>query len=126
NSVGWVVACAIGYSLAGSSSARADGELTMRGAYYKERSTRVSQPMMDLVFDVGDNGQMAAHVLVDAITSASAASGAAGEAFQEIRREFGAGYSHQVDLVKLGGRARFSVEPDYVSAFASLLSELAL
>ena len=64
----------------------------MRGAYYKEKSTRVVQPMIDADLDVGDAGQLKGHTLVDAIASASAASGASGDAFTERRVEGGLSY----------------------------------
>ncbi len=95
-------------------TARADGELTVRGAYYKERATRVEQPMLDARFDVGEVGSLEAHFLVDAITSASVG------AFEEKRVEGGAGYSHVLGDYTVGGSARYSSEPDYKSAFGTL------
>jgi hypothetical protein len=106
--------------------AAADGELTLRGAYYKERATRVQQPMLDGAFDVGDNGLATGHVLVDAITSASGASGAAGEAFSEKRYEAGGGYAHQLGALRVDGHGRFSTEPDYRSIFGGARIELEL
>ena len=105
--------------------ARADGELTVRGVYYKERATRVMQPMLDGTFSIGEAGTLTAHALVDAITSASVAAGADADAFTEQRYEAGAGYVHQLphDL-RLGGHARFSSEPDYMSLFAGVRAEL--
>ena len=103
--------------------AHADGFVTMRGAYYKERSTRVVQPMLDADLDVGANGRVQAHTLVDAITSASAASGATGDAFTETRTQFGANYLHSADTVRFGGGFRHSSEPDYTSNFLTLRLE---
>src|SRR5688572_32236706 len=78
-------------------TAHADGTLSMRGVYYKERSTRVMQPMLDGMFEVGSRGLLNTHLLVDAITSASASSGAAeAEPFTERRYEAGAGYAHEL------------------------------
>ncbi len=110
----------------GSGPAAADGELTLRGAYYKERSTRVVQPMLDGTFQVGDHGTASGHVLVDAITSASASSGAADTAFTESRYEAGAGYAHELSWGALRGDARISEEPDYSSLYAGLAAEVAL
>lgn len=107
-------------------AAAADGELTLRGAYYKERSTRVVQPMLDGTFQVGDHGTASGHLLVDAITSASASSGAADTAFTESRYEAGAGYAHELSWGSLRGDARVSEEPDYSSLYAGLAVELAL
>jgi hypothetical protein len=112
--------------LAAPRAAGADGELSVRGAYYKERSTRVAQPMLDARFDVGEDGELSAHMLVDSISSASVAAGAAGTPFDEKRYEAGAGYLHTVDVVRVGGGARASSEPDYKSAFGHLRGEVAL
>jgi hypothetical protein len=105
--------------------ARADGTLAARAAYYKERSTRVMQPMLDGMFDVGSRGTVSAHFLVDAITSASVGSGAAATtAFTERRYQAGGGYAHEFDglsamgwlnKLRLAGDAKFSIEPDYSS-----------
>jgi hypothetical protein len=99
--------------------AAADGALTVRGVYYKEKATRVIQPMLDATFDAGDEAVVDAHVLVDAITSASAASGADQAAFSEQRYELGGGYTRTVGDLRLGGALRVSHEPDYDSVFAA-------
>ena len=106
--------------------ASADGSISMRGAYYKERSTRVMQPMIDAELEVGDDGQLNAHGLVDAITSASAASGAAGDAFTERRLEGGFLYMHVLQNFRVGGGGRYSTEPDYESTFLNLRLEAEL
>ncbi len=111
-----------------ASTAYADGTLEMRGVYYKERSTRVMQPMLDGMFEVGERGILVAHFLVDAITSASAGSGAANaKPFTEQRYEAGGGYTHEIDgpingidKLRLGGDARFSDESDYRSMAADI------
>lgn len=107
------------------SAARADGTLAARAVYYKERSTRVMQPMLDAMFDVGTRGTVNAHFLVDAITSASAGSGAANAAaFTERRYEAGGSYTHELDgpaaigwleKWRVGGDAKMSTESDYTS-----------
>jgi Protein of unknown function (DUF3570) len=107
-------------------SAAGDGEVAMRGAYYKERATRVAQPMLDGRFDVGKNGELRGHALVDSITSASVAAGAAGDAFSENRFEVGASYLHRFGRARLGGGLRVSSEPDYQSGFGHLRGELEL
>jgi len=112
--------------VAAAGTARADGELTLRGVYYKERSTRVEQPMLDGAFEVGDNGVVVGHALVDAITSASSASGADQKPFSERRYEVGGGYTHQLTDLKLSGQARYSTEPDYRSVFGGARAELEL
>ncbi|MDX2087831.1 MAG: DUF3570 domain-containing protein [Kofleriaceae bacterium] len=112
---------------AAASPAAADGTLSMRGVYYKERATRVMQPMLDGVFDVGRGGVVNAHFLVDAITSASASSGADNAMpFTENRVEGGAGYTHDFRLFRAGAQLRYSSESDYTSLFAGVRAEMDL
>jgi hypothetical protein len=108
------------------SVAHADGSLTMRGVYYKERSTRVEQPMLDGLFELGARGLLAAHVVIDAVTSASAGSGAANAVpFSKQRYEAGASYTHEFDgpansflnRYRLKGELKYSDEPDYKAFF---------
>lgn len=109
-----------------STSAIADGSITMRGAYYKEKSTRVVQPMIDADLEVGEAGQLSGHALVDAITSASAASGASGASFTERRVEGGLLYMHRLGQFRVGAGGRYSTEPDYQSSFVNLRLEAEL
>lgn len=126
-----VAGLALGCLVASVTSAAADGTLTMRGVYYKERSTRVIQPMLDGMFEVGTRGLLSGHLLVDAITSASASSGAVASAFTETRYEGGVGYAQEldgpedsyVDVVRVGGNAKVSREPDYLSLYAGARAE---
>lgn len=120
------LACALALCALAAGPAHADGELSLRGFYYKERSTRVQQPAVDGRFDVGDDGELTGHVLLDAITSASVAAGATGASFTELRWEGGAGYLHRFGDVRLGGNARLSREPDYTSVFGGVRGDLEL
>ena len=113
-------------------TARADGTLAMRTVYYKETSTRVIQPMIDGLFDVGARGTADGHMLVDAITSASPGSGAANSvAFTERRYEVGGGYTHELDgpdgsildKLRLRGEAKGSTESDYRSLYGGVRAE---
>jgi hypothetical protein len=124
------VAGAIGFA---ASTAHADGTLAARAVYYKERSTRVMQPMLDGMFDAGERGLINAHFLVDAITSASAGSGAANAMpFTERRYEGGASYTHEldgpkdsfIDKVRVGGEGKYSTESDYESLYGGARIEL--
>jgi hypothetical protein len=121
--------------LASVGIAHADGEIMSRAVYYKERSTRVIQPMLDGMFDVGTRGLLDAHLLVDAITSASAGSGAAnGSPFTEKRYEGGARYTHEIDgprdsfidLFRVSGEAKLSTESDYHSTYVGARGEAEL
>jgi hypothetical protein len=118
--------------VAAAGSAHADGALSMRGVYYKERSTRVVQPMLDGLFEVGERGLVTAHLLVDAITSASAGSGAASAAFTEKRYEAGVGYTREIDAphslsfvdrFRIGGEGKYSTESDYRSLYVGARAE---
>ena len=121
-----VIAIALAILVGSWSVARADGELTVRGMYYKEPRTRVVQPMLDATFDVGERATGDAHFLVDAITSASAASGAGGVSFTEKRYEAGAGYLRTLGRFRLGGTAKYSTEPDYQALYGALHGEVDL
>jgi hypothetical protein len=113
--------------IAVATAARVDGTLAARGVYYKERATRVMQPMLDAMFDAGANGVVTSHFLVDAITSASASSGAVNAtAFTEQRYEGGAGYTHTFDWISLGGDAKYSTESDYRSIYVGGHGQLEL
>ena len=121
--------------LLGAGVAQADGTLSMRGVYYKERSTRVIQPMLDGMFEVGSRGLLTGHMLVDAITSASASSGAAmAEPFTERRLEAGLGYAHELegpddtilDVIRVAGEGKISNEPDYRSVYVGARVEAEL
>jgi hypothetical protein len=116
----------LGLLLAAAGSARAEGEITMRGVYYKERSTRVVQPMIDARAALDDDTELDAHTLVDVITSASAAAGAAGTPFTERRYELGAGLTHRIGDYTCGLSGRFSYEPDYTSGFGAGRCQAAL
>ena len=105
-------------------SAHADGTLSARGVYYKERATRVIQPMLDAMFDVGARGIVTGHFLVDAITSASSSSGADNaQPFTEKRYEGAIGYTHELGELRLGGEAKYSTESDYRSIYFGIRAE---
>jgi hypothetical protein len=97
--------------------ARADDYVSVRGAYYREASTRVVQPMVEVERDSpGDGVDVTAHFLVDAITSASASAGVSVDSlFTEVRNDAG------LSLRKRWGRSeatlgyRYSAESDYWS-----------
>jgi hypothetical protein len=118
---------AVALALCAAAPARGDGTLAMRGVYYKERATRVMQPMLDAMFDAGVHGVATGHFLVDAITSASASSGAANAApFTERRYEAGLGYSHELGLFTVGADAKYSTESDYTSRYAGARGQVEL
>ncbi len=114
-------------AIAPVATAAADGSVSVRGVYYKERATRVMQPMLDGVFEVGARGLVTSHFLVDAITSASASAGAvAATPFTESRYEGGLGYTHGLGSLKLGAEGKYSTESDYKSIYGGVRAELEL
>src|SRR5688500_13207611 len=106
-------------------SARATTEeqrIAVRGSYFREASTRVIQPMIEARVNLPHGFDVAAHGLVDAISSASIAQGAnTDEVFSENRYEGGLrvgrsfGPSALGDDTRLGVVTRYSHEPDYQS-----------
>jgi hypothetical protein len=107
--------------------ALADGYVTVRGAYYREPSTRVIQPTVEVERDKdiapGVGIDVKAHYLVDAITSASLAAGTAvDEVFTETRNEVGFAVRGRYNSSDLTLSYRYSAESDYWShgVFGSL------
>jgi len=94
------------------------GTVEVLGNYYYETSTRVIAPEVSTQM-VSPNGiDVRAHYLVDAITSASQATGVqVDRPFTETRHEVGLGTGAELDLgdvqLDLDFDARYSHEPDY-------------
>ncbi len=110
--------------LAGAPSVRAqpvEDRLTVRGAYFREASTRVVQPMLQVTKALPAGFDVSGHLLVDAISSASIAQGAiTDEVFTETRYEGGISAGWTRSLLRLGGFFRYSREPDYFSHTAGV------
>jgi Protein of unknown function (DUF3570) len=93
----------------------------VRGNYYREASTRVLQPTVEVEVDVPDERlSLGTAYVLDAISSASIASGAAqvtgGDAvFTEIRHEVMGYAASRLGDFSLGGFFRYSTETDYIS-----------
>lgn len=98
-----------------------EDRVIVRGNYYREASTRVLQPMVDVEVDVPDERlSLGAVYVLDAISSASIASGAAqvtgGDAvFTEIRHEVMGHAGSRIGEWGLGAFFRYSSETDYIS-----------
>jgi hypothetical protein len=100
---------------------RSEDRVTVRGAYYREHSTRVVQPMVEAFKDLPYGIDVGAHFLVDAITSASVAAGTASDSiFTEMRKEAGFTIGETILHTRIAGGYRQSREPDYVSHTGSL------
>ena len=104
-----------------SSSGRAEDRVTVRGNYYREPSTRVLQPLVDVSVDVPDERfTVGATYLLDAITSASIAAGTlqvtgGDQLFTELRHEASGRVGGQLGPWSLGGGFRYSTETDYIA-----------
>lgn len=118
-----LLAAALGLS-AVALDARGADQVTIRGAYYREPSTRVIQPVVDIQKDLPRGFDIEAHYLVDAITSASAAAGTTvDQIFTEMRSEVGLSAGKNWDRARATLGYRYSAESDYWShALAGSLS----
>ncbi|HEY8927154.1 MAG TPA: DUF3570 domain-containing protein [Polyangia bacterium] len=94
----------------------ADNHVTLRGQYYREPSTRVVQPVVEIEKDLPAGFDVNTHVLLDAITSASAASGPSGDTiFTEVRDEAGVRVGKNWERFRLTLGYTYSAESDYWS-----------
>jgi hypothetical protein len=108
-------------ALLGPAPGRAEDRVTVRGAYFREHSTRVVQPMIQVGKDLPYGFEAGAHFLVDAITSASVASGTNTDSiFTEMRKEAGAMVAKNFGPHRLQLTYRQSREPDYISHTTAL------
>jgi hypothetical protein len=97
-------------------TAWADNHVTVRGQYYREPSTRVVQPVVEISKDLPHGMDISAHYLLDAITSASAASGPTGDTiFTEYRNESGLALGVSWSRWRVGAAYKYSAESDYWS-----------
>jgi hypothetical protein len=111
-----VVGLAVALVAAHAAAVRADDYVTVRGAYYREPSTRVVQPIVEVERDTPDGYDVAAHYLVDAITSASGAAGATVDnIFTETRNEAGLRVRKRWSRTDLTVGYKYSAESDYWS-----------
>jgi uncharacterized protein DUF3570 len=104
-------------TLVAAQTAYADDTVTLWGNYYKERSTRVIEPIATVTKDLPSEGQVQATYLVDQITSASGAFGvSADKLFSEYRQEVQlAARKRFLRTLTPGVLLRISHEPDYRS-----------
>ncbi len=100
---------------------RAENRVTLRGQYYREPSTRVIQPVVEMTADLPAKLDVSAHYLLDAITSASAASGPTGDnIFTEYRNEAGISLGRTWSRLRVAAAYKYSAESDYWSHTAAL------
>jgi hypothetical protein len=112
-----ILLLAIAGTLVPRAAARAENEVTIRGAYYREPSTRVIQPVVEIAKDLPDGFDVRAHYLVDTITSASAAAGTGGvdNIFTEVRNEVALGVGKTWNRTRVTLSYKYSAESDYWS-----------
>ena len=101
------------------------GDVDLRFHYYWERSTRVMAPAVGATLETPAGTELKADYLVDAITSASLATGTITDTgFTELRHQVGFGAEQPIDLgdaqLRLGAATRISWEPDYFARAAML------
>jgi Protein of unknown function (DUF3570) len=107
---------ALSGALLSRSTVRAEDRVTIRGAYYREASTRVIQPVVEISKDLPQGFDITAHYLVDTITSASAAAGTSVDSvFTELRSEVGLGVGKTWDRTRATLSYKYSAESDYWS-----------
>ncbi|TPV94006.1 MAG: DUF3570 domain-containing protein [Myxococcales bacterium FL481] len=108
-----------------ATSSRAEDRIIVRGNYYREASTRVLQPLVTFSKDLPDERlTVGVDYLLDAISSASIAAGAAvlggDKVFTELRHETAARVSSQLGGWGLHSYFRYSTETDYVARATGL------
>lgn len=115
------LACALVTLLIAPRPIGAENRVTIRGNYYREKSTRILQPMVHATVDVPDERlTVGAAYLLDAISSASIASGTnaatrGDNVFTELRHEFIGTLGSRLGDWTLGTYFRYSTETDYIS-----------
>lgn len=107
------------------------GELSVRGNYYLEDSTRVIAPEAQVRLSAPHGTEVSGQYLVDVITSASQAAGALeDERFNEVRHDVTVGVSHELDMgqrqLEISGSMRVSKEPDWLATGGVLGTRLFL
>jgi|tagenome__1003787_1003787.scaffolds.fasta_scaffold20941610_3 hypothetical protein len=114
----------VGVALSGAlvaSDGRGEDRASVLGSYFRETSTRVVQPMVEVTKDLPAGYNVGAHFLVDAITSASIAAGTSQDnIFTELRKEVGVEVGKAWGTTHADLAYRESREPDYVSHTAGV------
>ena len=101
---------------AAASTVRADGEVVVRGNYWRDRNTRVLAPQATVRQEAPTGTTVEVDYLLDAITSASAAAGGlSDQPFTEIRNDIGARLAQRLGPTSLSVLYRYSTESDYWS-----------
>lgn len=107
------------------------GALELQANYYWETSTRVVAPSVRARLTSPEGTDLHVEYLVDAITSASVASGLQTDRrFTEVRNQVTGGFGRELDLgdaqLRLDLSGRVSHEPDYLATGLTLSSALSM
>lgn len=114
--VAGVLALAGTVGAVGVGEVHADDYVAVRGVYYREASTRVIQPVVEVERDSPSGVDVGAHFLVDAITSASASAGTGRDVvFTETRNEAGLSLRKRWSRSDISIGYKYSAESDYWS-----------
>jgi uncharacterized protein DUF3570 len=119
--LGYLLTALLVLGLATPGEIAAENRVTIRGNYYRERSTRVLQPMVQVTVDAPDERlTVGATYLLDAISSASIAAGTAAatggdNVFTELRHEITGTLGSRLSEWTLNASFRYSTETDYIS-----------
>jgi len=110
------LAAAILLATSPAAPVRAENSVTVRGAYFREASTRVIQPVVEIQKDLPNGFEIGAAYLLDAITSASVAAGTANDAiFTELRNAVALGVGKTWNRLHSSIGYSYSTESDYWS-----------
>lgn len=118
--VSWVAVLMFAFISLHAGFAGADDRVTIRGNYYREESTRVLAPEVQFSVDVPDERlTLGASYLLDAVSSASIATGTADatggdNVFTELRHQAGVRVASKLDVWRLGAFFHYTTETDYV------------
>jgi len=111
-----IFAMAAAFLVSASQIGFAENSIGLSGNYYKERSTRVIEPLIQVRQTLPQESEVEVSYLVDQITSASGAFTNTDVAFSEYRNEVRlSGSSKFLGFITPGLNLRYSHEPDYVS-----------
>jgi hypothetical protein len=94
--------------------ARAEDALVLRGNYWRDRNTRVIAPEASFSKELPSGTTVGAGYLLDAITSASQASGVlSDQPFTELRNQLSLSLGQRIGPVTARANYRYSAEGDY-------------
>ena len=107
--------------LAAPAVADETNQIVLRGNYWRDQNTRVLQPEAAISKELPSGTILGAHYLLDTITSASLAAGAAADhPFTELRHEAGFSVAQRAGRALMSAAYSYSSESDYWAHTISL------